>query len=501
MAYTRRGILSFTDPWDDTLLWYAKAVSAMSDRPIAQKTSWRYLAAMHGFNQRLWKSNDYFKTGEKLPPSSEQDVYWDQCQHQSWYFWPWHRAYLLSFESIVRDAIVTLGGPKDWALPYWNYSASNNPNALNVPKAFMDKYLPGTRTANPLHVEARYGTSVPAQDAELTDRIADNHFTGTDPTQGSALGVGGPQTPFSHSGEAEGLIEAAPHDLVHGDVGGRFGLMSDPRSAALDPIFWVHHANIDRLWQVWLDRDPRNKNPTDSDWRDGPADRPFAVFGPDGKDLRCTPKDVQDLSKLGYTYDDTSDPLGGAQRRALRLSGLGLAALAAPVGAKKVAAAPKAELLGASSGGLKLGAKAAVADLKLAPKPTQALRMSFTGAKADPATPGEPDRVFLHLENIKGKNDSATFDVFLSPKGAKKAAAVRVGAFSLFGMEAASDKSSRHGGRGLTKILEVTKAVDAMHLQGDLDAGSVSVRLEPRDGVKDDDAIKVGQISLHRQGQ
>jgi tyrosinase len=27
--------------------------------------------------------------------------------------------------------------------------------------------------------------------------------------------------------------------------------MSDPGIAALDPIFYLHHCNIDRMWAVW----------------------------------------------------------------------------------------------------------------------------------------------------------------------------------------------------------------------------------------------------------
>jgi len=514
MAFTRRGVLSFKQTWDPTLLWYAKGVGKLRQRATAEKTSWNYLAAMHGISQRLWTDAGYLKKGEKFPSQSERDRYWQQCQHQSWYFLPWHRAYLLSFEAIVRDAIVSLGGPKDWALPYWNYSARNNPKALDIPAAFVAKTRPenesdvgkahGKTVPNELYVALRFGTGVDPNDAELDDRIADNDFTGTDPGQraGGATGVGGPQTPFSHAGQYEGLIEAAPHDLVHGDVGGRssrgvFGLMSNPNTAALDPIFWIHHCNIDRLWEVWLRRDSRNANPTDSDWLDGPSDQPFAIFDAGGKDIPSTPRDMRDLTKLGYDYDDTSDPLGHAARRQLRLTGLGLAAPTPALAAPHMA--PKVELMGASKGGLKLGARPITAEVKLAPKPVAALAQSFTANAVNPATPGEPDRVFLHLQNIRGKNDAAMFDVFVSPKAKKDAKPVRVGAFALFGLESASDKKGKSGGAGLTKVFEITKAIDAMHLRGQLDAGALNVQIVPRRTVRDADAIKVGQISLHRQ--
>ncbi len=69
------------------------------------------------------------------------------------------------------------------------------------------------------------------------------------------------QHAFADDGD-EGFLEHSPHDNVHGDIGGALnnvfnnrlaqGLMSNPCTAALDPIFWLHHANIDRLWEVWL---------------------------------------------------------------------------------------------------------------------------------------------------------------------------------------------------------------------------------------------------------
>jgi Common central domain of tyrosinase/Polyphenol oxidase middle domain len=58
-------------------------------------------------------------------------------------------------------------------------------------------------------------------------------------------------------------LEQIPHDLVHDDIG---GLMGDPETAGYDPIFWFHHANIDRLWEVWRNTTPPQQNPTDSSW-------------------------------------------------------------------------------------------------------------------------------------------------------------------------------------------------------------------------------------------
>jgi hypothetical protein len=49
------------------------------------------------------------------------------------------------------------------------------------------------------------------------------------------------------------------------------GLMNDPGVAALDPIFYLHHANIDRMWALW--NHSSNANPADAGWTNGPPDQ------------------------------------------------------------------------------------------------------------------------------------------------------------------------------------------------------------------------------------
>jgi hypothetical protein len=44
-------------------------------------------------------------------------------------------------------------------------------------------------------------------------------------------------------------FEATPHMLVHGIIAGHF----DTHWSVADPLFWVHHSNVDRLWTMWQD--------------------------------------------------------------------------------------------------------------------------------------------------------------------------------------------------------------------------------------------------------
>lgn len=77
------------------------------------------------------------------------------------------------------------------------------------------------------------------------------------------------------------------HNGVHVWVGGTMGFIS---TAPADPIFWLHHANIDRIWDMWQ--------------RDNPGENPNLV----GSDATMDPwmsfgeVDTRTVSGLGYVY-------------------------------------------------------------------------------------------------------------------------------------------------------------------------------------------------------
>lgn len=49
-----------------------------------------------------------------------------------------------------------------------------------------------------------------------------------------------------------------PHNQLHDIIGGDTGNMSDVSVAAFDPIFWLHHANMDRHFYTWLHNKTNN---------------------------------------------------------------------------------------------------------------------------------------------------------------------------------------------------------------------------------------------------
>lgn len=243
-TYTRANAWNNGGTFDNSdLLWYAKGVGTMQGRQLNDPSSWWFFAAIHG----EYVADNGFPGWGSLPapppvpnapppPPGISGQYWDQCQHQSWYFLPWHRGYLWALEAQVRAAVIALGGPSTWALPYWNYFGPGN--QFNIPPAFTQENL-SDGGPNPLYVAARYGPDgdgniyIPtvagfqqhpgdpnsASGTVTQDCLSNDLFTGDDANT-PPPGFGGPPTGFWHGGGTSGNAENNPHNLVHVYVGG-----------------------------------------------------------------------------------------------------------------------------------------------------------------------------------------------------------------------------------------------------------------------------------------
>src|SRR5439155_4225382 len=105
-----------------------------------------------------------------------------------------------------------------------------------------------------------------------------------------------------HFSNTTGALEQTQHNAIHNRVGATPGWwMADPDLAALDPIFWLHHSNIDRLWEVWLDCDPLHQNLTSAYWLTGV---PFQFHDATGSLVTMRTADVLHLAAplLDYRY-------------------------------------------------------------------------------------------------------------------------------------------------------------------------------------------------------
>src|SRR5690348_5861712 len=108
MAYLRKNVWKLGAAWAPELLWYARAVKAMKALPLNNRLSWSFYGAIHGFDPTAWSEVGHPAPTAKRPPKADQNKFWKQCQHGSWYFLPWHRGYLMAFEKVVRSVIAGL---------------------------------------------------------------------------------------------------------------------------------------------------------------------------------------------------------------------------------------------------------------------------------------------------------------------------------------------------------------------------------------------------------
>jgi len=295
---SRRSIFAL-DPNGPEITSLRRGVQVMQSRPASDPTSWIFQANIHGTYDQ------------------PADPTWNQCQHGSFFFFSWHRMYLYYFERILRAA----SGDPNLALPYWNYTDDANkpePDRRQLPLAFRQP----ADSSNPLFVSERdpainNGEFLDPADVDYSRAFA---FTNFDAPVGSgAASFGGP-TRLNHSTSNDdfGALESTPHNVLHGDIGGNRGLMRDPNRSARDPIFYLHHANIDRLWKRWLAQAGGRQNPTgDQVW----MNTTFTFFDENGRQVLISGKDILDtVGQLNYCYDDEPGCIGashGASRRDL----------------------------------------------------------------------------------------------------------------------------------------------------------------------------------------
>lgn len=98
-------------------------------------------------------------------------------------------------------------------------------------------------------------------------------------------------------------IEGNPHGTVHGTIKGDMGSI---RTSARDPIFWLHHANIDRLWTAWMKAKKRTLPDKASAWWSTTW-----TFDVAGNMKRTAGAMVDPDGLLDYRYDNETMPVLG----------------------------------------------------------------------------------------------------------------------------------------------------------------------------------------------
>lgn len=447
-----------TGEWHPILDAYARGVEAMKARDAAgQPTpdSWMWAANTHGVDQ-----------------FTPRRPAWAQCTHASLFFLPWHRAYLAWFEQSIREA----AGEDDWALPYWDYSAPGASRRLAVEFTVEQRTVDGELVDNPLFSPARSAQPIPADSADIVEALAQpNYVLEREPGFGGAL----PDQFF-------GTVEDRPHNYVHMAIG---GVMRSPATAGRDPVFWLHHANIDRLWEVWLSLEGSVR------LTDAPGTPPELLsawdsstfwFGDEQRPTTYGMAGVEDLASepMDYEYESIvlADPLadGVAERRA--------AIIAATGGGLGLDDAPNWQPVAAT--------------FDLASGEEREIPFEGGGLSLDEAA---PTRLMLELAGATAHEPHAAYDVEIRSTPDAEAHLVR--GFSTFGLAGTPDDEVRN------YLVDASPVLPELLAEG-WTGGALTVRLLPTDeGAEDggadgengdergadERAISVAQVTVYVQ--
>lgn len=177
--------------------------------------------------------------------------------HHTLRFLPWHRVFLLAMEEALHAI------HPDVCIPYWNWTNAAEQTFPAWLSGVLPTVITPTTTVNVVRA--------PQSSANLASIAANTPNTLA-------------QTTFNNfTSSLEGI-----HDGVHVWVGGSMGVIA---TAPADPIFWMHHANIDRLWWQWQNSPAGSgKNP--------PLTGSAAVMDP----YSTLEPGTRDIAAMGFNY-------------------------------------------------------------------------------------------------------------------------------------------------------------------------------------------------------
>lgn len=267
---------------------YARAVRIMKESGAGTPSSWVfqwYTHAVSGSSSKLAELNRIYGS-QPSPDRDLANLVWSTCQAHGSNTWepnflPWHRALILFFEDTIRRVTSEDG----FTLPYWNYTEDGaipvefrQPNDPVFSALYQANRNPGINDGTPLD---RIRGGLPGNLLSLAVMHERQYYSGP---QGVPQG-------FNER------IDNELHGFIHVNTGGTQNMGSVP-FAAQDPIFWIHHCNIDRIWAGWNANGGRN--PTGAQW----ASRQVHVFADaSGRRTEVTNGQVTAIEPLGYAYD------------------------------------------------------------------------------------------------------------------------------------------------------------------------------------------------------
>ena len=193
---------------------------------------------------------------------------------------------------IATVALQDAAGDPNLRLPYWDYTDTAN---RGMPIEFTTQtYVntAGQTVPNPLYDTRRDpgwndgGTNMLEED----DTDVDRKLTNAKLLDTSKIVKG-----------FQSQIDGAPHGSTHCSVADcKRTVMGAVAYSSNDPIFWIHHANIDRLWDCWLSISGHT-NP------DSVLDISFTFVNTSGALVTNSVRDAFNGTLIDYVYQQASN--------------------------------------------------------------------------------------------------------------------------------------------------------------------------------------------------
>ena len=284
--------------------------------------SYYQVAGIHGYPYVPWQEDPGFV------PANPNRGY---CTHSSAIFTTWHRPYLVLLEQLLCDQARSIAeqfqgydagrwqaAAEEVRIPYWDWSSTTTqsriPAALKQASISVNAPSGQTTIANPLF-SYKFLSPQLAESGLGTQTVRgpgdDELFSSFDSRRQATLNLFTGSSYNQFNSDVENI-----HNTIHVQIGG--DMVFVPRSA-FDPIFYLHHANVDRLTAMYqathpgLTLTPRRRSPTFALGGAGPDDlnTPLYPFRhPDRS--RWTSNDVSTAESIftyGYSYPDVPQGL------------------------------------------------------------------------------------------------------------------------------------------------------------------------------------------------
>ncbi|KAK0670708.1 putative tyrosinase [Cercophora samala] len=357
----------------DVWTLYLLGMSMMQFTDQTLPTSWYGITGIHGMPHQTWG-------GVRPTPGNEETGY---CTHSSILFPTWHRPYLALYEQVLTNVMRMIAewwpdaekqryvaAVKRFRIPYWDWATYPPSGGSVLPMSvggspFVDVNGPNgvQRISNPLfsytfrplnttafrqapwntwtetlRSPTNWGPGAQSNNSMVAMTIDQNQRSLSQRLYILFSNYGDYRRfsnnawiPFVNNASYDSLESL--HDTVHNLAGGggmgqpniQGGHMSFIPYSAFDPIFFLHHTMVDRIFAMWQTLYPQSwvtpaeailNSYTTSRGQTQDSQTPLTPFFANANGGFWTSDSVRDFTKFGYTYTELTDLAGTSNAQA-----------------------------------------------------------------------------------------------------------------------------------------------------------------------------------------